>query len=314
MMSVKSIYSRGRSPRLPEDPLASILVPLDLTPISDRVVRRVALLPLRERARITLLHVVPDTLSQVHRRGAKSDAARALAAEALHLRARVRPDVRIETRVAVGAAPKTIGAAATSIQADLIVTGRGSGRILDALLGSTAERVIRQSRRPVLVVQGAARHQYCRPSLALDLDHAAPRVVATMLRVVPPPRPPILVIHAYDDPYHTLSYPSLSETAGERKAELRQQASQALARVRDKALNEAKVSAQDAPRWKTLIQYGSPRLLIERTVRRAKPDLLALGTRAHSGLSYAFFGTVAGDVLRHVRCDVLVVPPRRPKR
>jgi hypothetical protein len=28
-------------------------------------------------------------------------------------------------------------------------------------------------------------------------------------------------------------------------------------------------------------------------------------------MSHAFLGTVAGDVLRQVACDVLIVPPRR---
>lgn len=53
--------SRGtvrRDPRL----FRSLLVPLDLSPTSDRVIGRVTLLPLAEHAKITLLHVVPSGL------------------------------------------------------------------------------------------------------------------------------------------------------------------------------------------------------------------------------------------------------------
>lgn len=40
----------------------SLLVPVDLTAISDRVLGRVALLPLADGTRVTLLHVVPKNL------------------------------------------------------------------------------------------------------------------------------------------------------------------------------------------------------------------------------------------------------------
>ena len=38
--------------------------------------------------------------------------------------------------------------------------------------------------------------------------------------------------------------------------------------------------------------------------------ILALGTHGYTGLERAFLGTVAGDVLRAVKCDVPLVPPR----
>jgi nucleotide-binding universal stress UspA family protein len=75
------------------------------------------------------------------------------------------------------------------------------------------------------------------------------------------------------------------------------------------AVKQANLPPGDAPEWKTHIRYGSPRVVIESTMRRTEPDLLVLGTRGHSGVAYVFFGTVAGDVLRQAKCDVLVVPP-----
>jgi hypothetical protein len=40
----------------------SLLVPIDKPPLSDRVLGRVALLPVAEASELTLLHVVPDRL------------------------------------------------------------------------------------------------------------------------------------------------------------------------------------------------------------------------------------------------------------
>lgn len=63
----------------------------------------------------------------------------------------------------------------------------------------------------------------------------------------------------------------------------------------------------------THIRPGRPRLVIEHAVKKADTDLLVLGTRGFTGVAHLFLGTVAGDVLRDVACDVLVVPPR-PRR
>ena len=52
----------------------------------------------------------------------------------------------------------------------------------------------------------------------------------------------------------------------------------------------------------------------KKAVEKADTDLLVLGTRGFTGVAHLFLGTVAGDVLRDVACDVLVVPPRAPRK
>lgn len=131
----------------------TVVVPLDLTPVSDRILRRLALLPLADDARVMLLHVVPGSLLPGEQRSAKRDADRALADEKRHLRKSLPGNARIEPLVKRGGVATEIGACATRAKAQLIVMGRGGRRALrEAFLGSTAERVIRKSRLPVLVV------------------------------------------------------------------------------------------------------------------------------------------------------------------
>ena len=289
--------------------IRSLLVPVDLTPISDRVLGRVKRLPLAADARITLLHVVPDVLSARNQRSAERDAAKALAAEVRDLRSSLRSQ-HVEPAVITGAgAAKEISALATRMNAELIVMGRGHGRMSEAFLGSTAERVIRQAQRPVLVVRLPPRKPYCRPALALDLDQAAVEIVRVALRVIPAPRPPLAVIHAFHDPYHGLIYPSLSDAAEERKVEIHLKATRDVERLLASAVRHATSSPDDAPQWRIHVRHGSPRIVIESMMRKTEPDLLILGSRGHTGVAYVFFGTVAGDVLRHAKCDVLVVPP-----
>jgi nucleotide-binding universal stress UspA family protein len=201
-------------------------------------------------------------------------------------------------------------------KADLIVMGRGGGSALrDLVLGSTAERVIRRLTVPVLAVRLAARAPYSRPAIALDFDQAAAHALALLLRVVPDPQPRVLVIHAFDPLFRGRIYTSLSEAAAAAwRAELRQNAARRLGNLLATYFARANVQPGEMPIWKTHIQCGSPRLVVGKAVRKADSDLLVLGTRGLSGITQLFLGTVAGDVLRSVACDVLVVPPRRPRK
>jgi len=289
----------------------SVLVPIDLTPGSDRVLGRLRMLPLATDGDVTILHVIPGSLPPRERREAERYAKKALASEALHLRESLSTNVGVDALVTLGSAAKDIGTAATETKAELIVMGRGGGRALrDAFLGSTAERVLRQAKLPVLVARLAARAAYHRPALALDLDQAAHEVLRCMLRLIPPPRPPVTVIHAFDFPYSRSAYTMLSEDeAEERKAEIQSKAAHELARCLREALTKAHVPPAHAPHWEMHVRYGSPRLVVPKAVSKAETDLLVLGTRGYTGPAHVFLGSVAGDLLREVKCDVLVVPP-----
>lgn len=65
-------------------------------------------------------------------------------------------DVDADTMLLRGDPADEIVAYADSVDADLIVVGsRGHGRIANTLLGSVSRGVLRESRRPVLVVRAA---------------------------------------------------------------------------------------------------------------------------------------------------------------
>ncbi len=291
--------------------LRSLLIPLDLSPASDRVVGRVARLPVAEGAQLTLLHVVPKALSPQARQRARADAEKALAAEAAVL-ARHLPSASVTPVVTVGVPAVEIADAAGAHEVELVVMGRSGGRAWrDALLGSNAERVVRRGQVPVLVVRLPPRGPYRRPALALDLDEAAHGVIELLLQVIPPPRPSVEVIHAYDIPYQGMIYPSLSEGDVEAfGAPYREHALGEIQELLTASLARAGVAADDAPAWRTRVRHGSARMVIAKAVERREADLLALGTRGYTGIAHALLGTVAGDVLRQVGCDVLVVPPR----
>jgi nucleotide-binding universal stress UspA family protein len=273
---------------------------------------RVALLPLTGDVRLTLLHVVPKSLPILAQRLAERDARKALAAEVSHLAKSLPRNATIEATVKIGVASKEIAACARSVKAELIVMGRGSRRAFrDVFLGSTAERVIRRGPIPVLVVRLRPRAAYGRPALALDFDQAAHAALDLVFRMLPAPRPQVAIVHAFDAPYPRLAYPSLSKDAAkELKRELQSEASHKLAKLVGPSLRRARGESTSIP-IRTHIRYGSARTAIEKAVKQQANDLLVLGTRGYPRIAYMFLGTVAGDVLREVQCDVLVVPPPR---
>jgi nucleotide-binding universal stress UspA family protein len=291
--------------------LRSVLVALDLTPSSERAVGRLSRLSLEDDVKVTLLHVVPESLSPPQQRAAQDDAKRALAHEAQRLRQIMPQGARVELALTRGKAANEIGDCAARAKAELIIVGRGGrSRLRDALLGSTAERVIRKARLPVLVARLPPRAAYRRPALALELDDAADEVVRLILRLLPAPRPFVTVIHAYEVSHAGLVYPSLSHVEMEEtNAELRRRATVNLLERLTAATLKWNVAPEDVPAWRAHVREGAPRLIVPRAVEKIDTDLLVLGTRGRSRPASVFLGTVAGDLLRDVRCDVLVVPP-----
>ncbi|AKT38596.1 universal stress protein [Chondromyces crocatus] len=291
----------------------SLLIPVDLTPSAERVLGRAAMLPLADGARVTLVHVIPRWLPTDASKRAEGDARKALAATAKRFAKQLPKGTVVEPVVKVGSPAAEIAAHAREVEADLIVVGRGSGRsIRDAFLGSTAERIVREGQRPVLVVRLSPRASYRKPALALELDQAACDVITLLLQTLPSPCPPVAVVHAYNAPYQNLIYPSLSEEEGAGyRNQCRQQAIQGVAKLLAAAVDQVDDPEATEVPWKTYIRHGSPRDVIPKVVETANIDLLVLGTRGYAGIAHAFLGTVAGEVLREVGCDVLVVPPRQ---
>jgi nucleotide-binding universal stress UspA family protein len=297
-------------------PFRRLLVPIDLSPGSERVVERVPLLPLSKRARIVLLHVVPKSLSRDSRIQAENDARKALQLVAKRIAPKLPKGASVRPVVKVGGSAAEIAKHAQSMKAELLVMGRGRRRALhDAFIGSTAERVIRQGQLPVLVVRLTAHGPYRHPLLALDIDEAAHDVVALALRVIPPPGPRFSVAHAFEAPYEDLIYSSLTPEQSQRyRDHHRAEALRKITQMVGSVLAEAKISRSDELSWKSYVRHGSPRIVVPKILAKTRADLLVLGTHGYSGVAHAFLGTIAGDLLRKATCDVLVVPPVPPHK
>ena len=198
-----------------------------------------------------------------------------------------RPGMTVETRAGVGEPWKVIVGAARDRGADLVVIGRsGHSKVDRLLLGSTAERVVRRSPVPVLVVSRAMAG-IGRVLLPFDLgrgsrialDYVAARfpkgVALEAIHVVPRSIAPWW---RADAERQTAALQSFLGSTGATRATL-------LAEV-----------ANDAAEG------------ILRRARRGRFDLIVLATHGRGGVARAFMGSVAEKVVRYAREPVLVVP------
>jgi nucleotide-binding universal stress UspA family protein len=189
---------------------------------------------------------------------------------------------------------------ARRVDADLVVVGCSRHGALEHLVvGTAAQRVIRASPAPVLVVRGpfagapervlltsdlsdlsAAVHEAALDTLAALYPGAEPQVRSLAVAwhgMLPPPLPPELLVH---------------ETRGELGSFL------AARRPRPFVVEPT-------------ARLGRPADEIAREAAEWDADLLVLGTHARHGVERFFAGSVAEAALEQAPCHVLVVPPVR---
>lgn len=149
MMQVVATCSR-------DEPLSQSLVArrilcvTDLTDRSSAAERRASLLAQQLNAEVMFVHVMPATLSRRVRRLNFARAHVQLLSRADRALAHAPRGAKVSVRN--GTLIQAITDAASEWEADLIVMARPRPRALDVILGTMAERVIRATRRPVLIV------------------------------------------------------------------------------------------------------------------------------------------------------------------
>jgi universal stress protein E len=272
--------------------ISQILLASDLTERSRCALVRAVQLKRATAAGLSLLHVAEPGLTGEL---AKSREAAAKATLEAHL-----SDVstgklrRVLIKVAVSDPVAAIVAEAESRDADLVVLGRpGKQRIQELFAGTTAERVIRYGRRPVLVAKVASDQPYRRVVIAFDRSEAAQRALAMALALAPRAE------------FH-LVYASQSPEAGQEEED----AKRMQVFLENAAKQITRRSLYRHTRLTIEVREGAPVHTITRALQSHDADLLAMGTHGRSGLLTAFFGSVAQELLATSPCDVLVTRPQ----
>ena len=293
-------------------PLGPILAATDFSPPARHAADRAARLAHETGAALTVMHVLPGDALQPLRRWLgtghaveqqlRDDAQRQLHALVEELRASRRASARAVD--ACGSVLDEIGREADALDATLLVLGaRGAGFLRRMVLGSTSERLLRRSTRPLLVVRQTPHEPYRRVLVALDFSPWSAQALALARRVAPHAR--LLLLHAYEVPFEEkLRFAGVDSATIER---YRQQ-SRAGATQRVHAL--AAAGGLRAGDWEACIVEGEASLRIVEHEQARDCDLVVLGKHGQSPAEELLLGSVSKHVLAEGSTDVLVSTAR----
>lgn len=289
-----------------------LLAATDLSAPARHAADRAARLAHETGAQLTLLHVLQADAIGVMRRWLGQDSA---AERALHDQARQQLEaLRIElgrlrqtpvqALLCSGALLQEIDQAARTLDAGVLVLGaRGEGFLRRMVLGTTAERLIRRSERPVLVVRLQAHEPYRRVLVPVDFSPWSHSALDAARRAAPHAR--LLVFHAFQVPFEEkLHFAGVEASTIERyRQQTRQLATQQLhALVHDAGLRPGQ--------WEPCIVEGdaSQRILEQEQARDC--DLVVVGKHGQSVAEELLLGSVTKHVLAEGSGDVLISTAR----
>jgi nucleotide-binding universal stress UspA family protein len=291
-------------------PVKTILAATDLSRPAFAAVRRAALIARDHSATLELLHVIPDSFAST----LWNELRAALGPAEIGLRQSIRDSldalvqqlesetgVRGNALVSDGKPFAEVTARSEAIDADLIVVGAHGENLLTPVLGTTAHRVLRLSRRPVLLVKqtpsvergdaSSYKHMVVATDFSADSAYAAqsgrrlfPKTIATLF-------------HAYEVPFEAKLTRTVPEQTLERSRWIAAQ------RAHNELTSFADANLSDARR---MIRHGPPAVRIREYAQEIDADLIVTGSEEVPRLQTALLGSVSLDLVTEAKCDVLL--------
>ena len=282
-----------------------ILIATDFSTRSDRALRRGFLLAHQASANIILLHVVDDDQPRQIVEAHRSETTTLL--DELCKTARDKDRLNCETRVVIGDPFQGIAQASEDLRADIVLLGPHRRQLLrDIFLGTTAERTIRASAKPVLMANGFPTGQYRTVLIAMDFSacSVAAAQAAKHLGLLEQSR--TISLHVMDETTGPLALASLPM----QEVRLRQMQEEERTHERLSELM-AKIGVGGSVHVMRPKEESTP-MAIHSWGKTLNADLIVVGTHGRSGLQKWMLGSVAEGVLAHATADVLAVSAGKP--
>lgn len=290
------------------NPPASILAATDFSAPARHAADRAARLAHETGAALTLMHVLPgETVAQLRRwLGAGHEAEQRVLDEARQRLRALADELHAARRVPVtavdasGPVVEEILQRADALDAALLVLGaRGVGFLRRLVLGTTAERLMRRTTRPLLVVRQSAHEPYRRVLVALDFSPWSAEALAIARRIAPRAR--LALLSVFQVPFEEkLRFAGVdTATVDHYRRQARAEAShgvQALARA----------AGLRSGQWDECVVEGDPSLRIVELEQELDADLVVLGKHGRSAGVDLLLGSVTKHVLAEGSVDVLV--------
>lgn len=190
---------------------------------------------------------------------------------------------------------------ADALDADLLVLGaHGSSLVRDLIVGSTTERVLRRTGRPLLVVRRPAPRGYRQVLIPVDFSARSLKAIEVARRLAP--KAALVLLHTFEVPFEgRLRHAGVSE--------------QELAALRASAQREGETRMAEliaraglpAAALHSLVLYGDPSVQILEHERLQGSELIVIGKRGQNSLEGLLLGSVTKHILSQAQSDVLVI-------
>jgi nucleotide-binding universal stress UspA family protein len=285
-----------------------VLAATDFSPAARHAAERAARVARETGTALALLHVLPGGhLAELRRWfGAGHAMEQQLLADTLAQLQQAAQTLQRERGVPVaalqasGTAFEEIAREAERRDAAVVVLGaRGAGFLRRLVLGSTAERLLRRSTRPLLVVRQMPHEPYRRALIAIDFSPWSPGVVQAVRRVAPGAR--LLLFSVFEVPFEDkLRFAGVEAATIEHYRR----------RARAEALQRLHALAQQAGlksgEWEPEVAEGDASMRIVEAEQALDCDLVVLGKHGQSATEELLLGSVTKHVLAEGSADVLV--------
>ena len=278
--------------------MKKILMATDLSARCDRALQRATALAVQFGAELHIIHVVEeyfsDSVTAQHETAAR---------QAIEQQVRDLPQSKpfnVTPYVVRGVDYENIIRHAEEHSADLVVLGLHRYKTRQMFQGTTAERVVRHGRIPILVVKNSMLGPYQHALIAADLSSHA-RAAACMAARLVIPAGVVQLLHVTHRPFVGFL------GRGTQDQLLHEQQSEVNAILEGDIESLSNQLGEAAPKFEVIFREGEVKDIIRENIASLKPDLLAIGTHGRTGIAHAVVGSVAEDLLANPTVDVLTI-------
>ena len=288
-----------------------ILAPLDGSDLCELVLPYVEELGARLSSEIILLHVCPPKLGAFsHKHETYIEHMAQLVKE--HLKG----EGKVEPVLLDGEPNREIVDYAKREDISLIaMVTHGQSGIKRWTLGSTADKVVRETGKPVLFIRAGAplavREKGILNKLFVPLDGSElseaiiPYVEALLSPVTAGPKPEVTLFHVIAPTHYVARGGTVTNVPTDR---VEMQKLRSLAERNLRRIGTGLESKGIAVTWE--VPAGNAAELIVDYAERSNANLTAMSTHGYSGFDRLFLGSVADRVLHHGNTPLLLVKPR----
>ena len=207
-----------------------------------------------------------------------------------------------------GKAYNIICESADEINACGILIGVGDHYLLENLIGSTADKVVRMAKQAVILLNHHAHKEgFARILCAYDFSENADRAISSAIYMAKLFKAHLDIVHVvHEHHYFSPVAPVIDPTTpiyADHQAEM-EKARETVSSKMQETLDKLDIHGVS---YETHIRKGEPVLEIAKMIEECNTDLLVLGSSGHNAFVRFFLGSTTEKLIRKAPCSIMTL-------